>query len=986
LFWEGQTAVLERVAAGDPLREILEDIVTLIERQAEEMLCSLLLVDDDQARVRHGAAPSLPVEYAKHLDGQRIGPSAGSCGTAAYRRERVIVEDIASHPYWADYRHLALPFGLAACWSSPIFSPEREVLGTFAMYYRLPRGPRAEEIAWVDAATHLAAVAIGSQRAATSLRRSEARAQHLARLYAMSNAINEVMVRERDAAGLYDAACRIAIDHGMARLAWVGRVEDNQRIAVVARAGMGHEYVTAIHLDLGDERMNHGPAAQAVQSGAPAICNDIANDPDFYWKEMAAAHRLGSCAIFPMKLGARTAGILAIYAEQPRAFAEEETRIFATLANDIAFAVESARTEAALHQSEERLRAIIEHTPDVPIQWYDDAGRLLFYNQASRHVFGWSEQGALGKSLLELGFWNSAEEARFGERRAQAAAGQHVAPTQFSFQRSDGSDGFLLSTVFEIPVSDRQRCYVCMDVDLTEHHRMEAAVRAGETLRALIYDCVADMVFYLVVEDGGRYRFLSVNRAFLSATGLAEHEVVGRLVDEVIPPASLTLVQVKYAEAVSTLRKVVWEEVSRYPAGVKYGEVTVCPILDAGGRCAHLVGTVHDVTERREAELERRQIEAQLHEAHRLRALGTLAGGIAHDFNNILTAIHGNLDMSLADLDEQHPVREGLLEVKQAAERATDMVRQILTFGRQSEPRRELLDLQPVIREALKLLAPTVKGGVRWRTSFRVGAPRISADATQIHQVVMNLASNAAYAIGDDDGLVEVELAGCSLAAAELNGAPELAAGSYVRLTVRDDGCGMDERTLRRIFEPFFTTKPAGEGTGLGMSVVHGIVKSHDGALTVESEIGRGTTFNLYFPAADPARRGATRNASAPRRGQGVLFVDDDEALVVLARRAFSRLGHEISAHSSSREALLDYASHPTQFDVVVTDIRMPELDGPSLVRELRRLDPKVKIVLTSGYLSEDDVRIANDLGVDQLLEKTQSFDDLARLVVSLVR
>ena len=458
LFWEGQTAVLERVAAGDPLREILEDIVKLIERQAEEMLCSLLLIDEDQVRVRQGASPSLPVEYAKHLDGQRIGPSAGSCGTAAYRRERVIVEDIATHPYWVDYRHLALRFGLVACWSSPIFSPQREVLGTFAMYYRRPRGPCAEEVAWVDAATHLAAVAIGSVRAGTSLRRSEARALHLARLYAMSNAINEVMVRERDAAGLYEAACRIAVDHGMARLAWVGRVDDGQRIIPVARAGMGHEYVSAIHLDLGDERMNQGPAAQAVQSGVPIISNDIANDADFYWKDMAAAHRLGSCAIFPMKVGERTAGILAIYAEQPRAFTEEEVRVFATLANDIAFAVDSARTVAALHRSEERLRAIIEHTPDVPIQWYDDAGRLIFYNQASRRIFGWSERGALGKSLLELDFWDSEEEARFGQRRAQAAAGQHVAPTPFSFQRSDGSDGFLLSTVFQIPVLPRDIC------------------------------------------------------------------------------------------------------------------------------------------------------------------------------------------------------------------------------------------------------------------------------------------------------------------------------------------------------------------------------------------------------------------------------------------------------------------------------------------------------------------------------------------------
>jgi signal transduction histidine kinase len=250
---------------------------------------------------------------------------------------------------------------------------------------------------------------------------------------------------------------------------------------------------------------------------------------------------------------------------------------------------------------------------------------------------------------------------------------------------------------------------------------------------------------------------------------------------------------------------------------------------------------------------EHHRMEARLHQAERLQALGTLAGGIAHDFNNILAAIHCNLDMSLADLDAEHPAREGLVEVQQAAGRATEMVRQIFTFSRTNAPRRELLDLRPVVEEALKLLSATVKAGVRWKASFPGGTPRIYGDATQIHQVIMNLFNNAAYAIGDNDGVVQVTLAGCSLSAAALHDAPELRAGAYARLTVSDDGCGMDERALRRVFEPFFTTKPAGEGTGLGMSVVHGIVKGHEGAVTVESEVGRGTTFQVYFPGASPS-------------------------------------------------------------------------------------------------------------------------------------
>ncbi|HEY6507841.1 MAG TPA: GAF domain-containing protein, partial [Vicinamibacterales bacterium] len=252
MFWADQAAVLERVASGHPLDEILRDIVLMIERQAQGMFCSILLLDEARGTVRSGAAPSLPPAYAQALDGLPIGPAAGSCGTAAYRGERVIVEDIATHPYWHGYKNLALPHGLRACWSSPIFSAEREVLGTFAMYYREPRGPSTVEVSWVDAATHLAAIVIVSDRATRSLRQSEARARHLARLYAMSSAVNEAIVRESDVGRLYETACRIAVDHGMARLAWIGLVTDSRRIVPVAHAGVAFEQVCPLHLELAD--------------------------------------------------------------------------------------------------------------------------------------------------------------------------------------------------------------------------------------------------------------------------------------------------------------------------------------------------------------------------------------------------------------------------------------------------------------------------------------------------------------------------------------------------------------------------------------------------------------------------------------------------------------------------------------------------------------------------------------------------------------
>ena len=987
MFWAEQTAVLERVAAGDPLAEILADIIGMIEKQASDMMCSLLLVDEAQAVIRHGAAPSLPTDFVRYLDGQRIGPTAGSCGAAVFRKERVIVEDIATHPYWDGYREMALSFGLRACWSTPILSTDRRVIGTFAMYYRTTRGPSRHELVWVDAATHLAAIAIGNARAMASLRRSEARSRSLARLYAMSNAINEAFVHERDGARLYELACRIAVDHNMARLAWIGLVDaTTQHIVPVAHAGVATEYVAAIKLDLADDRMNQGPAARALRSGLPSVSNEIANDATFFWKDAAHAHRLRSCAVLPMRSRGRTVGVLAIYAEHEGAFGDEELAVLSTLADDIAFAVDSARTEAALRRSEEQLRAVIEHAPDVAIQWYDEAGRLIFFNQASGALFGWTEAGALGKSVAELGLHGAVDQAQFAALWSEVTAGNHVAPAELAFRRADGSSGALLATVFRIPISDTAYSYVCMDVDLTERRRTEAAVRAGEQLRALIYDCVADAVFYLAVVGDGEYRFESVNRAFFEATGLRESEVIGRRVDDVIPAPSLALVKSKYAEAVTLRAKVAWQEVTRYRTGVKYGQVTVCPIIDASGRCTHLVGTVHDDTARHETELERRQIEGQLHQAQRLQALGTLAGGIAHDFNNILTAIHCNLDLTLQDIGPQHAATESVGEVKRAATRASDLVRQILMFSRQAEPRRELLALRPVVEEALKLLRAALRNTVLFRTAFGDDAPRIDGDSTQIHQVVMNLVTNAAHALGEGGGTIDVALDACVIGPEARTDVPELADGVYARLTVSDDGCGMSADTMRRIFEPFFTTRAIGDGTGLGLSVVHGIIKSHHGAVAVRSELGKGTTFELLFPASKAAlARSAPPTATPEPRARRVLFVDDDEALVFLARRAFSRLGHQIAGYTSSREALREYERHPGDFDIVVTDVAMPDLDGPSLVKALRRISSDVKIVMTSSCIRPEHVEIARELGIDRVFEKPQSLDDLAQLVVPLL-
>ena len=314
-------------------------------------------------------------------------------------------------------------------------------------------------------------------------------------------------------------------------------------------------------------------------------------------------------------------------------------------------------------------------------------------------------------------------------------------------------------------------------------------------------------------------------------------------------------------------------------------------------------------------------------------------------------------------------------------------MRQVLTFSRRAEPRSELLELRSVVDEVLRLLSAMLKSKARFRTTFGVDVPRIMGDSTQLHQVVMNLITNASHALAETGGEIAVTLDACTIGPEARPDMPELGEGSYARLMIADNGCGMSQDTLRQIFEPFFTTRAAGGGTGLGLSVVHGIVKSHHGAVTVRSELGRGTTFELLFPSAHPVVLQPRFAAPAvesplPRR---ILFVDNDEALVFLARRAFLRLGHHIAAFTHPREALREYERHPGDFDVIVTDIAMPDLDGPGLVRAVREISRDVKVVMISGCLRPEDIAAARELGIDQVYEKPHSLDDIVRIVVPML-
>jgi signal transduction histidine kinase/FixJ family two-component response regulator len=388
------------------------------------------------------------------------------------------------------------------------------------------------------------------------------------------------------------------------------------------------------------------------------------------------------------------------------------------------------------------------------------------------------------------------------------------------------------------------------------------------------------------------------------------------------------------------------------------------PVRNQAGKYYGRIWSFRDITERR-------KLEVQFRQAQKMESIGQLAGGIAHDFNNILGAILGNLSVAQQEAAGQPHLLEYLHQISLASRRASDLVRQILLFSRQNKPEREPVRLNHVVLEALKLLRASVPASIRIQTDL-ASTPTVLANTSAIHQVVMNLGTNAWHAMRDQPGVLKVELNTLEVDADFARTHHGLRPGQYVRLSVSDTGHGMDAATMERIFDPFFTTKAVGEGTGLGLAVVLGILQSHDGVITVCSEPGQGTSFHLYFPVFETAEA-APETVSSPvpvGHGEHILFVDDEVALTSIGKKMLERLGYRVTIKNSPTDALAAVREQPDAFDLVITDMTMPVMDGAKLGGQLLQIQPRLPIILTTGYslvMTEEKVR---ELGFRELLVK----------------
>lgn len=399
-------------------------------------------------------------------------------------------------------------------------------------------------------------------------------------------------------------------------------------------------------------------------------------------------------------------------------------------------------------------------------------------------------------------------------------------------------------------------------------------------------------------------------------------------------------------------------------------------IAGSEAKAQRRVGLFEDITEQK-------GMEEQVRQSQKMDAIGTLAGGIAHDFNNILSVISGYTDLLRMAIPADSALCTHVDSIGMASTRAARLVRQILTFSRRDEVQREPVQLTVVVDEAFRFLRATLPATISLSTSYSRETPAVMADATQINQVLLNLGTNAWHAMKDTHGRLEVAVGEVQLDAETAVRQLRLQPGRYVRISVSDSGCGMDQATIARIFEPYFTTKPLGEGTGLGLAVVHGIMRSHDGAVTVQSQPGRGTTFELYFPAlADTVTAAASRRPEIARgNGERILFVDDEESIVCVGQYMLTQLNYSVEATTSVCDALEILRARPKEFDLVVTDLAMPIMTGIEFARHISKVCPELPVVLATGYPGPLTLSEVRAKGIGELLLKPPTVETLSDVV-----
>jgi PAS domain S-box-containing protein len=620
---------------------------------------------------------------------------------------------------------------------------------------------------------------------------------------------------------------------------------------------------------------------------------------------------------------------------------------------------------AALQKSKDLFHAIFEGSRDAI--FITDVNKYFAYvNQAACALTGYTKEELLSMTIPDL---HAPRDMKDFEIFFDGILGGKASISEADMTRKDGTKVPTEFSSTAVTISGKKFMHTTAR-DVSTRKQAEMLLKESENRYKLLSDATFEAIF--ISEKG---ICIGQNNTASRMFGYTEAEASGRRATEWIHPDDREQIKKNMLSGC--------EDPYEVKAMRKDGSSFWCSIqgrnFNDNGRNLRITA-LRDITDRKQAEAERDQYQAQLVQTQKMEAIGALAGGIAHDFNNILFPIIGHTQMLLNDTTEDGPMRNSLSAVYTSAMRAKGLVEQILTFSRQEKTDPRLMKIQPIVKEIIKLLRSTIPATISIKHDISSGPGPIKADPVQLHQLVMNLATNAYHAMEDNGGDLLFGLKEVTLN--EFDAVSfDLIRGDYACLTVSDTGSGMDKALSEKIFDPFFTTKE--KGTGMGLSVVHGIVTGMKGTIRVYSEPGRGSRFCVYLPLekGPPTEEAIPQGISIPKGSEHILLVDDDEPIIDMEKQMLERLGYQVASRTSSIEALEAFRADPFKYDLVISDVAMPKMPGDKLAGELLRLRPDIPILLCTGFsqiLTEEKVQL---LGVKGLLMKPMLMMELAQKI-----
>ncbi len=638
------------------------------------------------------------------------------------------------------------------------------------------------------------------------------------------------------------------------------------------------------------------------------------------------------------------------------------------------------QAEEALKESEERYNALFNGITDAVLVHHitDDGlpGPFIEANEIACRMLGYSRDELMGKGIGDIDAPESTVDAFHIVEELKA--GRDV----LFEQTHAAKDGHHIPVEVHAQVFDfRGRPAILSTVrDISERKLAEAALRESEIKLKTIFENVRDEI--VCIDRHGT--IIDVNRRVEDIFGYKPEEILGKKFTDIgfFSPEEFEEPIKLFEDAISGGPTALRSLTAMHKNGSKVFIEASTGTIKENGELKYLLTTIRDISERKIEEREKSKLQDQLQQSHKMEAIGTLAGGIAHEFNNILGIIVGNTELAMSGVPEWDTAHDCLKEIRSASLRARDIIKQILAFSRQTKPELKPVHISPLIDDSINFIRSSIPSSIKIKKEISAKLDSINADANQINQILLNLCTNAAHAMRNKGGILKISLINAELDENAVEDHEGLNPGNYVKLTVRDTGCGIDQQNIEHIFDPFFTTKEVGEGTGMGLSVIHGIVKEHNGCISVQSDPGKGTTFHILLPVTEEQVESGTDSEESLLKGrERILFVDDEEVLVFATKNNLEGMGYDVVTNKNPINALEIFKRQPDKFDLVITDMTMPDMTGDRLATEIMKISPNTPIIICTGHSDRMSEEEAKEMGISAYVMKPYLANEMATAI-----